>query len=105
MYKNWICLFVLIALAIAVRVYVGQSTGFQFDDAWITYRYAENLAAGKGFVYNDGEFVEGSTAPLFVLLLSVLHFAGFAIPQSSLAISLAATFGLLYVAWKICEPR
>jgi hypothetical protein len=105
MYKNWICLFVLIALAIAVRVYVGQSTGFQFDDAWITYRYAENLAAGRGFVYNDGEFVEGSTAPLFVLLLSVLRFAGFAIPQSSLAISLVATLGLLYVAWKICEPR
>src|SRR4029453_304628 len=105
MAKHRILLTVVLVLAAAVRVYVGQSTGFQFDDAWITYRYAENLAAGGGFVYKDGEFVEGWTPPLFVCRLSLLLFAGFAIPQSSLAIALVATLGLLYVSWKICEPR
>ena len=71
MSKDRIWLGLLLVLAAAVRVYVEQSTGFQFDDAWITYRYAENLAAGNGFVYNPGEYVEGSTAPLLVVLLSL----------------------------------
>ena len=25
------------------------------DDAYITFRYAENLAAGKGFVFNEAD--------------------------------------------------
>jgi len=32
------------------------------DDAWITYRYAHNLAAGQGISFNPGERVEGCTA-------------------------------------------
>lgn len=40
------------------------------DDSFITYRYAENLAAGKGFVFNDGEKVLGTTTPLYTLLLA-----------------------------------
>ena len=34
-------------LAAAVRVYVEQSTGCQFDDAWITYRYDKKLGRRK----------------------------------------------------------
>ena len=33
------------------------------DDAYITYRYARNLADGAGFVYNPGERVLGTTPP------------------------------------------
>ncbi len=39
------------------------------DDAFITYRYAQNLRQGLGFVYNPGEAVLGTTAPLYGLLL------------------------------------
>jgi arabinofuranosyltransferase len=39
------------------------------DDAYITFRYAENLAAGHGLVWNPGERVEGYTNLLWVLLL------------------------------------
>lgn len=31
------------------------------DDAYISYRYALNLVAGHGLVYNPGEYVEGYT--------------------------------------------
>jgi hypothetical protein len=31
------------------------------DDAWISFRYARNLARGHGLVYNVGEWVEGYT--------------------------------------------
>ena len=41
-----------------------------YDDAWITYRYAYNLAAGDGFVYNPGERVFGTSAPGYALLLA-----------------------------------
>jgi len=42
----------------------------QWDDAFITYRYAANLAEGRGFVFNEGERVLGTTAPLYALVLS-----------------------------------
>jgi hypothetical protein len=105
MAKHRIVLIAVLLLAAAVRVYIEQSTGFQFDDAWITYRYAENLAAGNGFVYNSGEYVEGSTAPLLVLLLSLFPWLGISIPNSSLALSILASIALLYLVWRICEPR
>jgi hypothetical protein len=40
------------------------------DDAFITYRYAHNLAAGNGFVYNLERPVLSTTAPLYALLLA-----------------------------------
>lgn len=40
------------------------------DDAYITFRYARNLAMGRGFVYNEGEWVLGTTTPLYTLLLA-----------------------------------
>lgn len=43
-----------------------------YDDPFITYRYAENLRLGAGFVYNPGERVQSTTTPLFTLLLTVL---------------------------------
>jgi hypothetical protein len=43
------------------------------DDAYISYRYAENLAAGHGLVYNPGERVEGYSNYLYVLLLTPVH--------------------------------
>lgn len=37
------------------------------EDAYITFRYAQNLAAGHGLVYNLGERVMGFTSPLWTL--------------------------------------
>jgi hypothetical protein len=42
------------------------------DDAYITFRYARNVAGGVGFVYNAGERVLGTTTPAFTLLLAAL---------------------------------
>ncbi len=43
-----------------------------YDDPYITYRYAENIRRGLGFVYNPGERVQSTTTPLFTLLLALL---------------------------------
>src|SRR5207244_12236047 len=40
------------------------------DDAYISYRYAQNLARGNGLVFNPGERVEGYSNLLHVLLLA-----------------------------------
>ncbi|MGH2523272.1 MAG: hypothetical protein ACRDH2_12275, partial [Anaerolineales bacterium] len=42
------------------------------DDAYITFRYARNIANGVGFVYNAGERVLGTTTPAYALLLAAL---------------------------------
>jgi len=41
------------------------------DDAYISFRYAENFASGNGLVYNLGERVEGYTTFLWVLILGI----------------------------------
>ncbi len=57
------------ALAIGARALPTPRT---IDDAFITFRYARNVLAGVGFVYNAGERVLGTTTPLYTLLLAAL---------------------------------
>ena len=60
------------------------------DDAYITFRYARNLAGGVGLVYNAGERVLGTSAPLFAVLLAGLHrLTGVAIPDLAFALGAA----------------
>lgn len=57
-----------------------------FDDPYVTYRYAYNLAHGHGFVYNPGEHVLSTTTPLYALLLATIEMMGLPIPLASNAI-------------------
>lgn len=54
-----------------------------FDDPYITYRYAANLAGGAGFVYNPGERVLSTTAPLYAIALAPFAAAGLPLPPVS----------------------
>lgn len=47
-------------------------SNWAYDDPFITYRYAQNLASGMGFVYNPGQLIQSTTTPLFALLLAGL---------------------------------
>src|SRR5262245_35206818 len=40
------------------------------DDAYISFRYAEHVASGLGYVFNRGERVEGASNLLWVLVLA-----------------------------------
>lgn len=83
-------MFVFVA-AVAVRLLFYALTAFTADDAFITFRYAANIASGNGFVYNLGERVLGTTTPLFTLILSFFALADLPLPQSALIISLIAS--------------
>jgi hypothetical protein len=59
---------------IVVTVFISVAfLDWAYDDPFITYRYAQNLAEGIGFVYNPGERILSTTTPLFTLLLSFFH--------------------------------
>jgi arabinofuranosyltransferase len=57
------------AAAFVARILPGPRT---IDDAYITFRYARNILAGLGPVYNPGEAVLGTTTPLYMALMSAL---------------------------------
>lgn len=54
--------------------------GVHWDDAYITFRFADNLASGHGFVFNPGEPSNGFTSALWTLALAAV--ALIAGPQS-----------------------
>jgi len=49
---------------------------YQVDDAFIVYRYADHLAHGHGFVFNEGERVEGVTCFLWTVALAPWALSG-----------------------------
>ncbi|MBI4703492.1 MAG: hypothetical protein HY744_20470 [Deltaproteobacteria bacterium] len=59
----------LLPAAIALG-HMWRVRAYTVDDAFISFRYARNLARGLGLVYNPGERVEGYTNFLWTLLLS-----------------------------------
>lgn len=58
------------ALALAARLWVASSTHATAEDFLISLRYADNIAAGRGFAYNPGQHVLGTTTPLYTLMLA-----------------------------------
>lgn len=82
---------------------------FTVDDAYISFRYAENFANGGGLVFNQGERVEGYTNFLWVLLLALWKKCGGDIEMASQvfgvtcsAVTLLMTFGL---SWQISSAK
>lgn len=77
---------------------------YVFEDSYITYRYAENLASGHGFVFNPGERVLGTSTPLWTLVLAFAGRLGFDVPAAggfltALSLSLLALTG----AWMLAR--
>ena len=69
------------------------------DDAYIAFRYADNLARGAGPVFNPGERVEGYTDPLWVAALSAAHRIGADTPRAAyLASVLLAAAAIVMVS-------
>ncbi|MFZ1946604.1 MAG: hypothetical protein WAW06_03600, partial [bacterium] len=92
------------ASAIALSLLLGMSlllyTRYIDDDAFITFRYARQLAEGNGFVYNLGERVYGTTTPLFAILLAGwFRISGNDLPVVAEIIDLAAALGALILLW------
>jgi tetratricopeptide (TPR) repeat protein len=71
------------------------------DDAFISFRYAENLAAGRGPVFNPGERVEGYSNFLWVVILAACRLLGAGIPWSALFLGLVLSLASILVAARV----
>lgn len=71
---------VLVALTMAFYFYEMWPAVAQIDDAYISYRYAQNLVDGYGLVFNRGEYVEGYTNLSWTLLVAWGIYMGLAAP-------------------------
>jgi arabinofuranosyltransferase len=81
-----------VAVSTVIGIAAGNALLFRTnaEDAFITYRYASNLADGHGPVFNIGERVEGYSNFLWMILLAGTR----AITGAGIE-SIARTFGLL----------
>jgi arabinofuranosyltransferase len=102
----WYAWALLCGLA-AAALLVWARSRYQFDDAFISYRYAANLFAGRGLVFNPGERVEGYSNLLLVLLMATG--LGLGIPPTvsgpllGVLSLLAILAGGWWVVWKAVE--
>ncbi len=83
-----------LAAAVAVVAHAFAKVG-PYDDAYITFRFVENLLEGRGLVYNPGEHVLGVTAPLHAGWLTLLKLALPGVELPTLAVRGNVVFLLL----------
>ncbi len=91
--KTWLTAHPWDALWLALAGLVGLLTGLWaspilLDDAMITFRVVENLAYGRGFVYNPSEWVQVTTTPLYALILVPGTWLLGSAPQAALFLNL-----------------
>ncbi len=76
---------------------------FPLDDSWIHMQFARNLAEGRGFVYNPGVPVSGSTAPLWTLLLGGTFAVFGSQPALAKVLGLAAALATAWLTGRLAE--
>lgn len=78
---------------------------FIIDDAYITFRYAQNLSNGAGLAFNGNEQVEGYSNFLLVLLLALGLKVGIKAPLLAQVIGMASLLGLLALLFAETERQ
>lgn len=89
---------IVAGLALCYGLWFAYDHAWVCDDAFISFRYSKNLVDGQGLVYNAGEYVEGYTNFLWVMMLAggmVLSIDPVWLAQVLGVVFLLATFGLL----------
>src|SRR5262245_34627688 len=87
-----------VALCAILFLYAWVMNAWLGDDAFITFRTAQNLAEGYGPRWNPHERVQTYTHPLWMLLVSAAFRVTGEFYFTVLALSLAATIAAVVVA-------
>jgi len=85
-------------IATAARLYFGVITS---DDAYITYRYARNIATVHEFVYDPGERVLGTSTPLYAFVLAGTAALGLPLEKTSNLIGVACDGLMIAVLYRM----
>lgn len=98
-----------VACAAAAAVHAALAWRFRWlcDDAYISFRYARNLARGLGLVYNPGEDprVEGYSNFLWVLFLAPFEAFGGQAPRAAMWTSAACGVATIVVLGRLLSTR
>ncbi len=76
---------------------------FVQDDAFITYRYARNLARGQGLVFNEGERVEGYTNFLWTVMHWLPERLGWSTPVFSQVVGIVVMVAAVAVTLRLAR--
>ncbi len=88
-------------VAVVILLLHSHLYAFLTDDAFISFRYARNLAHGDGLIFNPGgDRVEGYTNFLWVIILAGLTLLGIPPHRAANPLSLAATIALMVVVFR-----
>ncbi len=71
------------------------------EDAYIGFRYAENFANGHGLTFNEGEYVEGYSNFLFIIILSFCYKIGLSTAFASKSIGIISSLVILFIIPRI----
>jgi hypothetical protein len=93
------CLLILVMLIITL-IYQFLFLPWTNDDAFISFRYAENLAKGNGLVFNPGERVEGFSNFLWVMALALFNLIGFVPLVISKGLSFLILLILIFLTYR-----
>lgn len=94
-------------LALPVLLALAGAMNFLVDDAFISFRYANHLAAGHGLVWNIGEAppVEGFSNFLWTLACAAMELAGLAPEFGSRALGVLCAVALLALVARVAQSR
>lgn len=90
---------VLLALACALFLLESWTPKEQMDDAFISYRYAQNFVDGHGLVFNRDERVEGYTNLSWTLMVAAGIRLGVAAPMAGHVLLLLSGLLLLWASF------
>jgi arabinofuranosyltransferase len=96
---DWVALAALAGICALAVANARLHAVVKIDDAYITFRYSDNLAHGYGPVFNHGEHVEGTSSFLFMVLVAIsMRFGGGAYATAR-ALSLVSFVGMVVLAY------
>lgn len=96
---------IILAFAVLNAVLFGWFSNFVAEDAYIVYRYSENLANGNGLVFNQGEYISALTSPLHSLIVSILYFFSGESVWSNRIVALILYFGATTYAYRVLAKQ
>src|SRR5690606_9328035 len=93
--------FASLVIICGIGVWYAWSLRWIGDDAFISFRYARNLAEGEGLVFNQGARVEGYTNFLWTVLLAGFIALGLDPAQVSIVLRIGSLAGSCLLAARL----
>jgi len=77
-----------------------QHGGYAVDDAYISFRFLDNWLNHEGLVFNPGEYVEGYTNFLWIILLAPLRLLGVPPEAAALVVNFVCVLAVAYACYQ-----